>query len=275
MGRKFIQSVRGLMEVEILEKNDTKIKFLFSGVKDSFAGALRRIMVSETPTMAIEWVEFKKSDSVMPDEILANRLGQIPLTYDKKAYNMPSECKCEGKGCSRCQVKLSLKKKGPSIAYSDDLKSTDKSVVPAIEKIPIVELFEDQELQFNAIAQLGLGKDHAKWKGAVVGYKNLPKIKINDIDKKDLQKFVDVCPRNVFNIEDSKLVVTTPVKCILCMQCVEASRKGEVEVTPVEDAFVFNIESVSGLKADEIVLLAAEILGNKMKEFQKALKKIK
>jgi DNA-directed RNA polymerase subunit D len=263
------------MKVEILEKNDSKIKFLLSGVKASFAGALRRVMISEVPTMAIEWVDFKKNDSAMPDEVLANRLGQIPLTYDRKAYNLMSECKCESKGCSRCQAKISLKKKGPGIIYSEDLKSTDKSVQPAIEKIPIVELFENQELQFVATAQLGLGKEHAKWKGAVVGYKNLPKIKINDIDKKTFQKFVDVCPRDVFKIESDKLVVTNPVKCILCMQCVEASEKGEVEVEPVEDTFVFNVETASGIKPDEIVLLAAEIIGTKMGEFQKALKKIK
>jgi len=263
------------MKIEILKKTDSKIKFLVSDIKVSFAGALRRIMVSEVPTMAIEWVDFKKNGSVMPDEVLANRLGQVPLTYDRKAYNLPSECKCGGKGCSRCQVKMRLKKKGPAMVYSDDLKSTDKSVKPAVEKVPVVELFEGQELQFAATAQLGLGREHAKWKGAVVGYKNLPRIKINEIGKKDLEKFVKSCPRHVFKINNSKLVVTDPTKCILCMQCVEASSKGEIEVTAVEDAFVFNVESVSGLKPDEVVFLAAEILGKKMKEFQKALKKIK
>ncbi len=263
------------MKVEILEKDNSKIKFLVSGIKASFAGALRRMMMSEIPTMAIEWVDFKKQGSAMPDEILANRLGQVPLTYDRKAYNLPSECKCEGKGCSRCQVKLSLKKKGPSIVYSDDLKSSDKSVRPAVDKIPLVELFEEQELQFVAIAQLGLGKTHTKWKGAVVGYKNMPQIKIKDVDKKDLKKFVEICPRYVFKISGNKLVVTDPVKCSLCMQCVDVSKRGEIEVTPAEDAFVFNVESASGLKPDELVLLAAEDLGGKMKAFQKALKKIK
>lgn len=263
------------MKIEVLEKSDLKIKFLVSGVRASFAGALRRIMISEVPTMAIEWVEFKKKNSVMPDEVLANRLGQIPLMYDRKAYNLPSECKCDGKGCSRCQVKLSLKKKGPSMVYSGDLKSTDKSVKPAIEKIPIVELFEDQELQFVATAQLGMGREHSKWKGAVVGYKNLPQIKINEVGKKDFEKFVKVCPRDVFEIRNGKLVVSNPVKCNLCMQCTDASEKDEIRVTPAEDAFVFNVESVSGLRADEVVLLAAESLEKKMKGFQKALKKVK
>lgn len=263
------------MKIEILEKSNSKIEFLVSGVKASFAGSFRRILISETPTMAVEWVDFKKNNSSMPDEILANRLGQVPFTYDRKAYNLPEECKCGGKGCSRCQVKISLKKEGPGVVYSDDLKSSDKSVKSVIEKIPLVELFENQELEFIAIAQLGLGKEHAKWKGAVVGYKNLPQIKINEIDKKDFEKFVEICPRGVFKIDNDKIVVTDPAKCILCMQCVGISEKGEIEVVPTEDAFVFNVESVSGLKPDEIVLLAAEILGDKMKGFQKAVKKVK
>lgn len=263
------------MELKVFERNDREIKFLASGIKSSFAGALRRVMIAEVPTMAIEWVDFNTNTSAMPDEVLANRLGQVPLTYDPKAYDLKKDCKCEGKGCSRCEVKLVLKKKGPAMVYSDDLKTTDKSVVPFIERIPIVELFEDQELELIATAQLGLGREHAKWQGAIVGYKNLPNIKIGDIAKEDLEKFVKTCPRDVFKIRDGKLSVTDPVKCMLCMNCVEASREGEVEVTPVEDAFVFNVETASGIKAEDVVQMAADALCGKMKEFQKELKKLK
>jgi len=42
-----------------------------------------------------------------------------------------------------------------------------------------------------------------------------------------------------------------------------------------DDKFVFNVESVSGLSPEEIVASAAEILENKMKEFQKSLSKLK
>jgi len=263
------------MNIKLLEKDGRRIKFLVEGISTFFAGALRRVMISEIPAMAIEWIDFIKNDSVMSDEVLANRIGQIPLTYDTKAYNMPKDCKCGGKGCSRCQVKLALKKKGPATVYSDDLKSSDKSVDSAIEKIPLVELFEDEELQFNAIAQLGIGREHAKWQGAVVGYKNLSSIKINSIGKKDLENFVNACPKEVFKIDGDKLVVTDPVKCNLCKQCVEISTKDEVEVTPIEDSLIFDVESVSGFEPEEIVLLAVKILGDRMKDFQKAVKKVK
>jgi len=159
------------MKIQIVEKNDTEIKFVIQEITDAFANELRRIMMSEVPTMAIEWVDFKKNDSVVNDELLSNRLGQIPLTFDQKAYELPEECKCEGKGCSRCQVEMVLKKKGPGMIYSGDLKTKAKDVKPVFDNIPIVELFEGEELQFEAIAQLGKGKTHAKWQGVVVGYK--------------------------------------------------------------------------------------------------------
>jgi DNA-directed RNA polymerase subunit D len=159
------------MKIQIVEKNDSEIKFVIQEITDAFANELRRVMMSEVPTMAIEWVDFKKNDSVVNDELLSNRLGQVPLTFDRKAYELPEECKCEGKGCSRCQVEMVLKKKGPGMIYSGDLKTKAKDVKPVFDNIPIVELFEGEELQFEAIAQLGKGKTHAKWQGAVVGYK--------------------------------------------------------------------------------------------------------
>jgi len=158
------------MKVKMLKKSKERIEFEIEGLTSGLAGELRRIMLSEIPTMAIEWVDFHKNDSVLWDDIIASRLGLIPMAFDPKLYNMKDGCKCNGKGCSRCQVMLALKKKGPCMVYSEDLKSSDKKVKPVYDKIPSVELIEDQELEFEATVQLGLGKEHAKWQGAIVGY---------------------------------------------------------------------------------------------------------
>jgi DNA-directed RNA polymerase subunit D len=260
------------MKIDILSKTDSDIRFLVEGIKPSFALALRRMMVSEIPIMAIEWVDFKKNDSVLNDEILANRLGLVPLTFDLKNYNLPSECKCKGKGCSRCQVKLTLKKKASGMVYSGNLKSNAKDVKPKFEKIPIVELFEKQELEFEATAQLGFGKEHAKWQGAVVGYKNKPNIDTRNAKPK--KEYVDSCPVKILKMNGKKLVVTDPLKCIFCMQCVEASNN-EIKVEAVKDSFVFNVESASGLKPEDVVLSAVDLLENKLSGFNKNLKKLK
>ena len=158
------------IKIEILERKKHTIKFSVEGIKPSFANALRRIMISEVPTMAIEWVDFKKNDSALYDELIAHRLGLIPLTYDKKAYKLSEECREASVKDSSCYAKLNLKKKGPCIVYSGDLESDDESVKPAFDKIPIVELLEGQEIELIAYARLGYGREHIKWQGAVVGY---------------------------------------------------------------------------------------------------------
>lgn len=158
------------IKIEILERKKHAIKFSVEGVKPSFANALRRIMISEVPTMAIEWVDFKKNDSALYDELIAHRLGLIPLTYDKRAYKLPEECREASVKDSQCYAKLTLKKRGPCVVYSGDLKSEDESVKPVFDKIPIVELLENQELELIAYARLGYGREHIKWQGAVVGY---------------------------------------------------------------------------------------------------------
>jgi DNA-directed RNA polymerase subunit D len=265
------------MKMQIIERNDSEIKFLLEGVTAAFANTLRRIMIGEVLTMAIEWVDFRKNDSVVVDELLTNRLGQVPLTFDEKMYELPENCKCEGKGCSRCQVELVLKKKGPCIVYSGDLKSSDKDVKPVFDKIPITELFEGDELEFEAIAQLGLGKNHTKWQAAVVGYKNKPTVVINtkECNSEKCKKCAEKCVKDIIKEERGKIIITDPLACSICMQCVEICPKNAIKVELSEDSFIFNVETVSGLKPEEIVENAAKILDEKAGEFSKVLGKLK
>lgn len=158
------------MEIQLLEKSQDEIKFKISGITPAVAAVIRRIIISEIPTMAIEWVDFYKNDSVLPDEVIAHRLGLIPLTFDKNFHTIPEKCDCEKKGCVKCQVKLYLYKKGPGYVYSGDLKTTDEKVKPLYDRIPITYLNEEEELELEAIAQLGLGKEHAKWQAGNCGY---------------------------------------------------------------------------------------------------------
>lgn len=160
------------MDIKIIEQQNNSIKFSVDGIKPAFASALRRIMISEIPTMAVEYIDFKRNDSSITDEVLANRIGMIPLTFDEKAYSLPTSEERKGDKEGKNVTKLVLKKKGPAIIYSGDFKSSDKSVKPVFDKIPLTELFnENESVEFEATAMLGLGKDHTKWQGAVVGYK--------------------------------------------------------------------------------------------------------
>ena len=67
-------------EFEILELKEDSMTFLLTKTDISVANALRRIMIAEVPTMAIDLVEFENNTSPLIDEFIAHRLGLIPLT---------------------------------------------------------------------------------------------------------------------------------------------------------------------------------------------------
>jgi len=161
------------MEIKLVENQEKKNRLVFSvkGVDTAYANTLRRIMGFEVPVMAIEDVEFRKNTSILYDEMIAHRLGLIPLSTDLKSYNMMSECKCKGAGCASCTVKLILKVQGPCTVYASDIKSKDPEIKPLYGKMPIVKLLEGQELEFEATAVLGQGKEHSKWATGLVYYK--------------------------------------------------------------------------------------------------------
>ena len=58
--------------------------FSLVGIDASVANAFRRILLAEVPTLAIEDVFVFNNTSVIQDEVLAHRLGLIPLKGDKE-----------------------------------------------------------------------------------------------------------------------------------------------------------------------------------------------
>jgi DNA-directed RNA polymerase I and III subunit RPAC1 len=44
--------------------------------------AFRRILIAEIPTIAIEKVNIYQNNGIMQDEVLAHRLGLIPIKAD-------------------------------------------------------------------------------------------------------------------------------------------------------------------------------------------------
>jgi len=156
-----------LTAIKILESSDSRIKVSIKGVDRVYANALRRFAISEVPCMAIDDVVIQQNSSVLYDEILAHRLGLIPLSTDLKGYVLPQDCSCKTDlGCSKCRVLLVLNAVATDevkTIYSGDLRSEDDSVKPYVDNIPIVKLAPDHEIKLEAYAKLGKGRDHAKW----------------------------------------------------------------------------------------------------------------
>lgn len=153
--------------IKILESSDSRIKVSIKGVDRVYANALRRFAINEVPCMAIDDVVIQQNSSVLYDEILAHRLGLIPLSTDLKGYVLPQDCSCkEDLGCSKCRVLLVLHAVATNevkTIYSGDLRSEDDSIKPYVDNIPLVKLAPDHEIKLEAYAKLGKGRDHAKW----------------------------------------------------------------------------------------------------------------
>jgi DNA-directed RNA polymerase II subunit RPB3 len=71
------------IEVEILDLKEDTLTFALSNTNITIANTLRRVIIADVPTMAIDLVEFEVNTSVLSDEFIAHRLGLIPLVSTK------------------------------------------------------------------------------------------------------------------------------------------------------------------------------------------------
>jgi DNA-directed RNA polymerase subunit D len=153
--------------VEVVEKSDQRIVVKFNNIPRQYVNSLRRLAISEVPTLAIDDVVILENSSVMHDEAVAHRLGLIPLRTDLDRFVMPHDCDCKSTlGCSKCRVLLVLDSEATDktkVVTSGELVSEDELVKPVSKDIPIIALAPNQKLKFEAYARLGTGKDHAKW----------------------------------------------------------------------------------------------------------------
>ncbi len=267
------------MKIELLNQEKETATFLIKDTNPTEINSLRRTIIDEVPTLAIEDINFIKNNSALYDEIIAHRLGLIVLKTDLKSYNLPSECKGKKKGekvctkenCPHHSVLMTLKANGPKTVYAEELDIKDKKVTPAYPKTPIAILLKKQSLEFEATAIMGQGKDHMKFSPGLAYYRGKPSIKIGAV--KNPEAIMEVCPQNVYEINNKKLKVTDENKCILCKACVDAS-ENNIDVNGSDKEFIFTLESWGQLEHQEILLKALDIMDSKINEFSKLIKKI-
>jgi DNA-directed RNA polymerase subunit D len=250
-------------EVQFVERQDRRARFVVRPVTPAFANGLRRAMIADVPTFSIDTVRVIENSSVMFDEQIGLRLGLIPLTTPVGEFEQGEE------------VTLSLDVQGPSredpleteTAYSGDLVSSDGMVQPADENIPIIDLKEEQRLEVEADAVLDVGREHAKHQGGVaVGYRHLQRVAVvgetGEFDDEEPQILRGVIEEQAaehaveidgYEPENGTLVPTDAFGNDLT----ERYPGKELEVHDVEDAFVFDVETDGSMTADDLVLAAA------------------
>jgi DNA-directed RNA polymerase subunit D len=213
---------------------------------ESLANAIRR-SVSEVPTLAIDEVEIYKNDSALYDEVLAHRLGLVPLVTEKSMN-------------SKTKVELKLTKVGPCTVYSGDLSGSAEIVE---DKIPITILTKDQKLELLATAILGKGIEHAKYTPGLCYYRHILEVKST--------------PENDKIVSKSKGLIKAEKKgskWICDLNDAEITEIEQSDKTAITDSdeMLLIIESYGNMPAKEILVKSCEALEANLHQVSKELK---
>ena len=175
-----------MVKIKILNETEEKIQILLSKTDRSFANALRRSLISDTPKMAIDSVTFQlgtkeqdeevwETTGPLPDEMVAQRLAMIPIPTVHDKFHFQDECpNCkdvveEERGCVECQMIYTCvifgSEEGRWVTAGDMkyLGEGSLEIPDEYKSIPITKLLKGQMIEFYATAIMGRGREHTKW----------------------------------------------------------------------------------------------------------------
>src|SRR3989344_6494158 len=231
--------------MEIIENTKEKLVLKIDS-NEPLANAVRR-SASEIKILAIDEVEIFKNDSALYDEVLANRVGLIPLKTEKSMTD-------------KTKIDFKLTKTGPCSVYSGNFKGSADIVQ---NKIPITILNENHKLELVATATLGKGINHAKYVPGLCYYRHILEAKSSpQIDK---------------IIEKSKVLLKPQKKgtkwyCDLSDADIMSIEELDKEAISDSQELLFIIESYGNLSAKDILFQAVEALEDNLDYFEKQIK---
>ncbi len=281
-----IEEWKKAFSISIQEKTAEHIVFDLKGAGAPIANALRRALISDVPTMAIEKVVLFQNTSIIQDEVLAHRLGLIPIHADPKKFEYLSDCEYPDETNTTvmtlevtCSVNPKASLSAPtnimynnSVVYSNQLKWVpqgeqaetfkDDPIRPVHDDIVLAKLRPGQSIEAELHIIKGVGRDHAKWSPAATAfYRQLPDVVFTSpITGADAEKLKETCPMNVFDIEDladgvgPRIVTARPRDCTMCRECIrEPEMESKIKLRRVRDHYIFTVETSGALKPEDMV----------------------
>lgn len=262
------------MNVELIDENNDNINFRVEDVQPGFLNLIRIFSMDYVPTLAVEEVEFKTNDSALYDEVLAHRLGLIPISTDLEAYELKEDCSCGGEGCSQCELNITLKTTKTGTIHASRTKSEDDECSFVQEDMPIVKLEDDQDLEFLATAIMGRGEEHSKWSPGLVYYKEEPSINTEDIDlDEETKENIKTSCDDLVDISDSSIELDHE-ELITSRRfdgCIGSLEEAGAEISQKDDSYILTVEPWGQLEPSEMLVKAADIFSDKLDELESEL----
>lgn len=296
-------------DIRSLDKNDLEVEI--HGFDAPLANALRRIIIAEIPTVAIDKAVLYQNTSIIHDEVLCHRLGLIPIDVDpdhfifKKPndefnehnsvkFNLHVICKRKEKYASYTHEQLidmdPEEYLTNSSVYTSDLEwepmsgqeelFKDKPVKPLHDNILIAKLRENQEIEMELYCTKNTGRVHAKWSPVSTAFYRLkPSISFKTpIKGQDARELVDICPQGVFGVTKKKeeISIEDIYSCTMCRECLRSDKFNDaIELGKEKKKYIFTVESVGVIRPEKLFLEAIQIIKEKIAHYTKHLKSLK
>ena len=298
----------------IAPTGEERLVFDLINAPPSHANALRRTLISNVPSIAIEVVGICNNTGVMPDEVLSHRLGLIPINANPTLLEFPKNINIDdnindpsiillfglhvkgGNGNNNFNDYYSLNNKEGELPIlylgekNEVLSShltwiplpgqleTFKEVKPLHDNIPITKLLPGQEIHLYCRAIKGIGLDHAKFSPVcTVFYRLIPRIEIStEITNKQKELLISTCPLNLFEIdENNNIKIKSSRLCTTCRECLRSSRLSEIIKLGKEyRRYEFTIETIGVRTAPTLVKEAFQILKNRCEELKSSIQEV-
>ncbi|GIX89917.1 DNA-directed RNA polymerases I and III subunit RPAC1 [Caerostris extrusa] len=289
-----LPTVKELIEgfqIQIISVNELNkdIEFDMKGVGPPIANAIRRILLSEIPTMAIDKIELYNNTTVIPDEVLTHRIGLIPINVDARVFFSKSSDDDYATAEDTIQFELKVKcEKAPSRAYADDNQTEklihEKVMSGDLKFVPIgsqKELY-GQEIELKAFCYKNIGREHAKFSPvAIASYRLHPQLRLlKEISGEKAHELAQCFPDGVIKISKKngkEIAEVGDARKIRCSRNVlrNDDLKNDVEICLVKNHYIFNVESAGAIAPDKLVIEAIKILEEKCRFFLSELKALK
>ncbi|MGC9208614.1 MAG: DNA-directed RNA polymerase subunit D [Nitrososphaeria archaeon] len=255
------------MTVEVIEHDKLNLTLRIDSYPLDLVNGIRRYAMSEVPTLAIEDVVIIENSSLVYDEVIAHRLGLIPLRTPKKYIE-----------AGQAQLMFVLDASADNATrtvYSGDLVSVeDKEVRPISNEIPIIKLAPKQNVKLEAYARLGKGKQHSKYSPTSKSVvKPTPLIIIKNPKTHKAKEIAESCPRDVFEVSGGELKVKNRYACTFCEECLKVDRES-IEISEEPNSYILSVESVGQLEAKDIVLESVNLMIKDFDEFERRVDEI-
>ncbi|CAE6415580.1 unnamed protein product [Rhizoctonia solani] len=289
------------LHVEVRGGDDEAVDFDLVGVDASIANAFRRILIAEVPTVAIENVYIWNNTSVIQDEVLAHRLGLVPIRADPALLDFPDGNTTDRNTlvfhlsvtCSR-NLGVAKDETDPAVLYKNanvlsghmEWNGVGEQVNdfgnnpprPHNPKILLAKLRPGQELGMELHCVKGTGQDHAKFSPvATASYRLMPHVLFRQPIPSELcDKFVSCFPAGVFAVEQDakgrkKVVVKDMRKDTVSREVLRHKEfEGMVELTRIRDFFMFRIESSGSIPAPNLMPMAVNVMRQKIAKLKAA-----